>query len=67
MRVESHDRRLHAGSRSAEARGAEQFGQTVEAGRGLGGQARLTGSNWIMKKNGGFVEVHYFVGVPDGI
>jgi hypothetical protein len=64
---ESHDRRLHAGSRSTEARGTEQFGQTGEAGRGFGDQTRLTGSNWIMKKNGGFVEVYCFVGVPDGI
>src|SRR5580692_13187695 len=64
---ESHHRRLHAGSRSTEARGTEQFGQTGEAGRGFGGQTRLTGSNWIMKKNGEFVEVYCFVGVPDGI
>ena len=64
---ESHHRRLHAGSRSTEARGTEQFGQTGEAGRGFGDQTRLTGSNWIMKKNGGFVEVYCFVGVPDGI
>ena len=50
-----------------EARGTEQFGQTSEAGRGFGDQTRLTGSNWIMKKNGGVVEVYCFVGVPDGI
>jgi hypothetical protein len=24
-------------------------------------------SNWILKKNGGFLEVYSFVGVPDGI
>jgi len=30
-------------------------------------QTSLTGSSWIMKKNGGFVEVYCFVGVPDGI
>ncbi len=36
-------------------------------GRGFGDQTGLSGSNWIMKKNGGFVEVYYFVGVPDGI
>jgi hypothetical protein len=36
----------------AEARGAEQFGQANEAGRGFGDQARLTESNWIMKKSG---------------
>ncbi len=64
---ESHHRRLHAGSRSTEARGTEQFGQTGEAGRGFGDQTCLTGSNWIMKKNGGFEEVYCFVGVPDGI
>src|SRR5216683_5392948 len=64
---ESHDRRLHAGSRSAETRGTEQFGQIGKEGRGFGDQASLSGSNWIMKKNGGFVEVFYFVGVPDGI
>ncbi len=28
---------------------------------------QAAGSNWIMKKNGGFVEVYCFVGVPDGI
>jgi hypothetical protein len=64
---ESNDRRLHAGSRSAEARGAKQFGETCKEGRGFGDQAGLSGSNWIMKKNGDFVEVIYFVGVPDGI
>jgi hypothetical protein len=25
----------------------------------------LSGSNWIMKKNGDFVEAFYFIGVPD--
>ncbi len=64
---ESHDRRLHAGSRSAEARGTEQFGQIGKAGRRFGNQAGLTGSNWIMKKNGDRAEPVYFVGVPDGI
>ena len=64
---ESHDRRLHAGSRSTEARGAEQSGKAGAEGRGFGDQTGLSGSNWIMKKNGGFVEVIYFVGVPDGI
>ncbi len=64
---ESHDRRLHAGSRSAEARGTEQFGQIGKAGRRFGNQARLSGSNWIMKKNGDCAELVYFVGVPDGI
>ena len=64
---ESHDRRLHAGSRSAEARGTEQFGQIGKAGRRFGNQARLSGSNWIMKKNGDCAEPVYFVGVPDGI
>lgn len=64
---QSHHRRLHAGSRSTEARGTEQFGQTSEEGRGFGDQTRLTGSNWIMKQNGDFAEVSYFVGVPDGI
>jgi integrase len=39
----------------------------VRKGRGLGDQAGLSGSNWIMKKNGDFGEVIYFVGVPDGI
>jgi hypothetical protein len=29
-------------------------------------QTSLTGSSWIMKKNGGFVEVYCFVGVPEG-
>jgi hypothetical protein len=46
---------------------AEQFGQAGEAGRGFTDQTRLTGSNWIMKQNGDFAEVSYFVGVPDGI
>jgi len=46
---ESHDRRLHAGSRSAEARGTEQFGQIGKAGRRSGNQARLSGSNWILE------------------
>src|SRR5208337_2204766 len=64
---ESHDRRLHAGSRSAEARGTEQFGQTGAEGRGLGDQAGLSGSKWIMKKSGRRAEVFYFVGVPGGI
>ena len=64
---ESHDRRLHAGSRSTEARGAEQSGKAGAEGRGFGDQTGLSGSNWIMKKNGGFVEVYCFVGVPDGI
>jgi hypothetical protein len=54
---ESHRRRLHAGSRSTEARGAEQSGKTGAEGRGFGDQTRLTGSNWIMKKNGGIAEV----------
>ena len=64
---ESDDRRLHAGSRSAEARGTEQFGQIGKAGRRFGNQARLSGSNWIMKENGDCAEPVYFVGVPDGI
>jgi hypothetical protein len=64
---ESDDRRLHAGSRSTEARGTEQFGQTGAEGRGFGDQAGLSGSNWIMKKSGGIAEAFYFVGVPDGI
>lgn len=34
---------------------------------GFGRQIRLNGSKWIMKKNGDFAEVIYFVGVPDGI
>ena len=33
----------------------------------FGGQARLIGSNWIMKKSGGLVKAVYFVGVPDGM
>ena len=64
---ESHDRRLHAGSRSAETRGTEQFGQIGKAGRRFGNQARLSGANWIMKENGDYAEPVYFVGVPDGI
>jgi hypothetical protein len=64
---ESHDRCLHAGSRSTEARGTEQFGQTGAEGRGFGDQAGLSGSNWIMKRSGGIAEAVYFVGVPDGI
>ena len=64
---ESHDRRLHAGSRSTEARGTEQFGQIGKAGRGFGDQTRLSGSNWIMKKNSDLWKPVYFVGVPDGI
>jgi hypothetical protein len=56
-----------AGSRSTEARGAEQSGKAGAEGRGFGDQTGLSGSNWIMKKNGGFVEVYCFVGVPDGI
>jgi hypothetical protein len=64
---ESHDRRLHAGSRSAEARGTEQFGQIGKAGCRFGNQARLSGSNLIMEKNGDCAEPVYFVGVPDGI
>jgi hypothetical protein len=35
--------------------------------RGFGRPIRLNGSKWIMKKNGDFAEVIYFVGVPDGI
>jgi hypothetical protein len=46
---------------------AEQFGQAGEAGHGFTDQTHLTGSNWIMKQNGDFAEVSYFVGVPDGI
>jgi len=34
---------------------------------GFGRQISLNGSKWIMKKKGDFVEVVYFVGVPDGI
>jgi hypothetical protein len=64
---ESHDRHLHASSRSAETRGAGNLVQTGSERRGLGGQAGLSGSNWIMKKSGDFAEVLYFVGVPDGI
>src|SRR5258708_14881590 len=64
---ESHYRRLHAGSRSAEARGTEQFGQIGKSGRRFGNQARLSGSNWIMKENTDFAEPVYFVGVPEGI
>jgi len=70
---ESHDRRLHAGSRSPEARRAEQSGeaeqsgQTGAEGRGFGDQSGLSGSNWIMKKSGGIAKAFYFVGVPDGI
>src|SRR6266478_7682536 len=64
---QSHDRRLHTGSRSAEARGAGEFGQTDSERRGFGDQAGLSGSNWIMKKRGDFAEALYFVGVPDGI
>jgi len=52
---------------STEARGAEQSGKAGAEGRGFGDQTGLSGSNWIMKKNGGFVEVYCFVGVPDGI
>jgi len=64
---QSHDRRLHAGGRCAEARVAGEFGQTDSERRGFGDQARLSGSNWIMKKNGDFAKLLYFVGVPDGI
>jgi len=64
---ESDNRRLHAGSRSTKARGAEQSGKAGAEGHGFGDQTGLSGSNWIMKKNGGFVEVYCFVGVPDGI
>ena len=63
----SHYGRLHAGCRAAEARGAKQFGQTSEKRPRFGSQVQLSGSNWIMKKNGDFVEVLHFVGVPDGI
>ena len=56
-----------AGGRSTEARGTEQFGQTGEEGRGIADQVSLSGTNWIMNKSGDFVEVVYFVGVPDGI
>jgi hypothetical protein len=41
-----------------------QSGKAGAEGRGLGDQTGLSGSNWIMKKNGGFVEVYCFVGVP---
>ena len=57
---ESHDRRLHAGSRTTEARRTEQFGQTGAEGRDFGDQAGLSGSNWIMKKSGGIAEAFYF-------
>ncbi|HMC75029.1 MAG TPA: hypothetical protein VKG87_12060, partial [Terriglobales bacterium] len=60
---EGHDRRLHAGGQSTEARSTEQTGEDgFEKGR-----FQITGPNWTMKKSGGFAEVLYFVGVPDGI
>src|SRR5262249_47810516 len=63
---EGHDGRLHAGGRASETRGAKQFGQAGEKRLGSGSQIKLSGSNWIMKKNGGFAELLYFVGVPLG-
>ena len=36
-------------------------------GSDFGDQVRLSGANWIMNRSGDFVEVVYFVGVPDGI
>jgi hypothetical protein len=47
-----------------EARGAEQFGQVGEERLGFGRHAQLTGSNWIMKKSGDFVEAFYFCWRP---
>src|SRR6185369_7930482 len=44
---ESHDGRLHAGSRASEARGAKQFGQVSEKRFRFGTQIQLSGSNWI--------------------
>jgi|SRR5579872_1435393 len=64
---EGYDGRIHAGRRASEARGAEQFGQAGEKRFGFGSQVQLSGSNWIMKKNGECAELLYFVGVPDGI
>jgi len=64
---EGHDRRLHAGGQPAEARSTGQLGPAGEERRGFGSCVPLSGSNWIMKKNGGFAELLYFVGVPDGI
>ena len=65
--LKGHDRRLHAGRWVPEAPGAKQFSQTCEERLRYGSQVRLSGSTWIMKKNGDFVEVLYFVGVLDGI
>lgn len=62
-----HDRRLHASGQSAEARSTGQLGPVGEEKRGIGLRVPLSGSNWIMKKNGDFAELLYFVGVPDGI
>jgi hypothetical protein len=60
---ESDHGRLYASRQSAEARGPEQAGEVGHEKDRL----ILTGPNWTMKKNGGFAEVLYFVGVPDGI
>jgi hypothetical protein len=49
---------------SPRRRRVEQFGQIGKAGRSFGNQACLSGSNWIMKKNGDCAEPVYFVGVP---
>ena len=64
---QGHHRRLHASSGASEARGTNQFGQTCKERVRFGSQVRLSGSNWIMKKNSELAEVLYFVGVPDGI
>jgi hypothetical protein len=64
---EGHDGRLHAGRRASDARGAKQFGQAGPKRLQVRSQVQLSGSNWIMKKNGDFAELLYFVGVPDGI
>jgi hypothetical protein len=57
MQLESDNRRLHAGCRSAETRSPEQSGQIGQKRQGIGRQIGLNGSKWIMKKNGDFVEV----------
>jgi hypothetical protein len=65
----SDDRRLYAGGQLTKTRGSEQArkhgyerSRSCEIARNL-----LSGPNWTMKENGDFVEVIYFVGVPDGI
>jgi hypothetical protein len=53
-----------SGNGSAEARGAQQFSKTGNARERLQGQARLSGSNWIMKEKRQFPRSSLFYWRP---